>query len=142
MSDVVFKAGDKVRVVKKIVPAGWRNSWETSMDSAIGREFTVSYAGDTGVDLIGSMYAFPPDSLELVTEPSVVPDTQVYGWLLEEPNGDVLDDLLQATAEAALQWARPLVKQHTSCGEFTLYRTAAFKKFTKTTTIEESACEC
>jgi len=74
---VGFKVGDKVRVVRKVegYANGWNNTWASSMDSYVndGEVYEVwKDLGATGLRLNGSIYSWPPEALELVTEASEV----------------------------------------------------------------------
>ena len=66
---MVFKKGDKVRVVKQVINEdGWENSWTNRMDKAIGKELTVDMVlEESGVyfeEKEFDGYGFPPSSLE------------------------------------------------------------------------------
>lgn len=72
----VFSKGDVVEVIKRVDREnGWDNDWVGSMNTAIGREYTVDRVENTGIyfvpnnDDIFSNYAdfgFPPSSLRLI----------------------------------------------------------------------------
>jgi hypothetical protein len=82
---VEFKAGDRVRVVKKVQQQnGWRNSWVSSMDDSIGNEYVIARIDEHGVffsvgyeDSIQGL-GFPTNSLELVYQEPVTakPETK------------------------------------------------------------------
>lgn len=67
-----FKAGDKVRIVRKVAEeVGWKNSWVSPMDDHVGRPdiLTVNRVTAAGVyfeDYAGEGLGWPPSSLELV----------------------------------------------------------------------------
>lgn len=78
-----FKPGDKVRIVRKGTSKepGFQNAWISTMDTQVGtgRVLTVRDVSQTGVrfeegNLGGPIgCAYPPSSLELVTEPQASP---------------------------------------------------------------------
>jgi hypothetical protein len=82
---VEFKAGDRVRVVKKVKQQnGWRNSWVFDMDNSIGNEYVIDSIDEHGVylavgygDSIRGL-GFPTNSLELVYQEPVTakPETK------------------------------------------------------------------
>lgn len=82
---VEFKAGDRVRVVKKVKQQnGWRNSWVFDMDNSIGNEYVIDRIDEYGVYLaVGyedsiHYLGFPTNSLELVYQEPVTakPETK------------------------------------------------------------------
>jgi hypothetical protein len=75
---VEFKAGDRVRVVKKVKQQnGWRNGWVSSMDDSIGNEYVINRIDEHGVFFTvgyeNSIHGlgFPTNSLELVYQEPV-----------------------------------------------------------------------
>jgi hypothetical protein len=82
---VEFKVGDRVRVVKKVQQQnGWRNSWVSIMDDAIGNEYVINRIDEHGVFFTvgyeNSIHGlgFPTNSLELVYQEPVTakPETK------------------------------------------------------------------
>jgi hypothetical protein len=79
-----IKAGDWVRVTKKIIPRGWRNVWSRCMDEFIGKEFRVKDIDAYGIRLDGDGGAdcwwFPVTSLEKIDPPKPErPDWRLEG---------------------------------------------------------------
>lgn len=64
-----FKPGDRVRVMRKAksFENGWKNSWVSSMNDAVGKEFEVVRTSTGGVYFKTRSEGFPPFVLELVT---------------------------------------------------------------------------
>jgi hypothetical protein len=63
-----FKAGDKVKVVKKVtedVFDEFENTWVGSMDAWIGKTLTVKSQSKYGVDVVETWEGFPPAALEI-----------------------------------------------------------------------------
>ena len=67
-----FKVGDKVQIVRKVIPPGWRNTWVPQMDTYVGdgKLYLVSYVGGgrgVTLQLVNGQfcYTFPEESLEL-----------------------------------------------------------------------------
>lgn len=81
---VEFKAGDRVRVVKKVQQQnGWLNSWVSSMDDSIGNEYVIARIDEYGVfftvgydDSIQGL-GFPTNSLELVYQEPVTAKPEI-----------------------------------------------------------------
>jgi hypothetical protein len=81
---VEFKVGDRVRVVKKVVQQnGWRNSWVSIMDDAIGNEYVINRIDEHGVFFTvgyeNSIHGlgFPTNSLELVYQEPVTAKPEI-----------------------------------------------------------------
>ena len=68
LKNLNLKPGDKVKVTHK-VPSnylGWNNTWVPEMNSAIGKTYIVYCIHDTGVELRGNGWIYPPHCLEVV----------------------------------------------------------------------------
>jgi hypothetical protein len=65
-----FKVGDRVRIARKVTEQpGWTNSWMSpEMDRVIGASGVIERISDYGVEVLGTQYMWPSDSLEHVDD--------------------------------------------------------------------------
>lgn len=92
-----FKVGDKVRIVKPTElcdyesyadESGHSNSWDSDMDSDIGRVFTVSEVPNSdGYQFLASGYYYIEDWLELVESTQVESDNSLFPSFDNSPKG-------------------------------------------------------
>jgi len=76
---IMFKIGDKVRVVKKVIcgQEGSACNWVDMMDNYIGKIYTIASIGDFGIKLADKNgFTFPEASLKLITKDSEIVEVE------------------------------------------------------------------